>query len=305
MCCGALLCLSSPVMAQSGDKQKMQEVSDQAMVAFQNNEFGKAAQGFEDAYKIYPESVLLKNATVAWYSASECGNAEDSALRYLEQTEKEEAQLGKDRQDVKTVIARCRLRIATIAFNGDDIEGAKKTLKGIELYAKEDKEAEALIELRDKIEVRQKELAAQNKDKDDGQTTGGGQITPPVVPSNEPPPGLLYTGASLTGVGGLGLLLTYLVVTKPGQGAEKIYYEDIKCDNRNQSAECSSAADDIDKAYRNGIIFYTTSGVVAATGVSLMTVYFVKKNKAKEEQKVFLLPDVSPDRAGASVLIRF
>lgn len=302
-----LMCsIPSTSFAQDSKEQRMQSVSDAAMEKFQKSQFDEAAKGFEDAYAIYPQSVLLKNATVAWFSAGQCDEAERTAVSYLDATKPQAKNLLKDRRDVRTVVARCRLRSAKVAFNNDDLAGARQSLDGIELYSPEGDDAQSLIDIRKLIQARQAEIDAKKRDPKVEKTDDGsqnGKVITPAAPAG-PSPGLLYTGSSLAGVGGLGLLLTRIAVTKPGLEDRKQYDRDcvpIRADNEER---CKDLSDDLSDISRNEKVLYVASGVVTAAGVALITVYFVKKNKAKE-QSVFLLPEVTPDRAGASVLLRF
>ena len=78
--CLLTFCLWSPSLLAQGSKEQMQTVSNEAMEKFQRNEFEAAAKGFEQAYGIYPEDVLLKNATIAWFSGGVCEEAERTGI---------------------------------------------------------------------------------------------------------------------------------------------------------------------------------------------------------------------------------
>ncbi len=301
-----LICLAplSTSFAQDNpQKAQMTAVGEQAMEKFQTGDFEAAAGKFEEAYDIYPEVVLLKNATIAWFSAGVCDSAERTGLKYLELTTEEQRELSKDRRDVKTVIARCRIRAAKVYLNNDDLDNARKSLDGIELFSPEEDDALALIQVRKSIDAKQKELDANKSTPSSGDAKADDDSSATKKKDN----GLLYAGVAATSVGAAGLGLTALLVTRPGVRASNQWYSD-GCNGTGQNIdveECDALYKKAESASNNELILYSLSGTVAAAGVGLIIWHVVRSNKEKESSSLILVPDVGPERAGANVMFSF
>lgn len=280
----------------------MQTVSNEAMEKFQRNEFEAAAKGFEQAYGIYPEDVLLKNATIAWFSGGVCEEAERTGIAYIEATESQRKELLKDRRDVKTVVARCRLRAAQSSFNAGDVQGAKQSLDGIELYSPEGKDAEQLIALRKQIEAKEKEAGSDSADpaeRNDKPKIEYGDRGVGAPPSES----LKIIGFGLVGLAAVGGAITIVdQVTLEGRVNDTCGNDGTK--NADDPVLNACLKTETEKGNTRAIVLGATSGVFAITGGAFLLYYFLEK-KAYDAQQVTVLPVIGRDQAGASILLRF
>lgn len=296
------LSLWSPALLAQDKKEQMQVVSNEAMEKFQKNEFEAAAKGFEQAYGIFPEDVLLKNATIAWFSGGVCEDAERTGIAYIEATESQKKELLKDRRDVKTVVARCRLRAAQASFNAGDVQGAKQSLEGIELYSPEGKDAEQLIALRKQIEAKEKESGSSSSRTEDGSDSPKIEYGDRAA-SAPPSQSLKIIGFGLVGLGAVGGTITLIdQITLEGRVNDE-------CGNdgqggTDQAVLSACLKSETEKGNTRAIVLGATSGVFAITGGAFLLYYFLEK-KAYDEKQVTILPVLGQDRAGASVHVRF
>lgn len=97
--------------------EEMLRLSDEATEAVLDGQFEIAAVRFRQAYRSYPEPVLLKNEMISWYRAGDCRSALPPARAFL-QTDDVEPQ---DREDVATVELNCHLDLATAALDEENL----------------------------------------------------------------------------------------------------------------------------------------------------------------------------------------
>ena len=312
----------TPIAAQepaSGhDEAAMERVSSEAMTNFQNNKMGEAARLFEEAYGHYPEPVLLKNATVSWFSVGQCAKADSAGSRYLEATVGEDEDASADRRDVKTVIARCRLRAARAALSGGDLEAAAENLENLDAFDPLGDDAKAWVELTALLE-RERAARAQQSAPTQGASSSAssrdGSTLSTTAPSRPvaaaPPAGPLRPlGWTLVGVGAAGGVVTVLDNMQQSSRVQRCtdaeYYEnnEIFC----QSVESVNGEDSeaVEAINRRAYILGISSGVVAISGAVMLLIHRKRVREYEAQpQRVTLSPQLGRDHAGLHLTLRF
>lgn len=328
-----LVSTASPVLAQEGDAELMQEYVDRASKAFQQGEYADAGALFMRAYEVKSEPVLLKNAMVAYYSDGDCASAVDKGQMYLDAqkkqgtldaTDAEKRQIDLDKKDAKKVISKCRLRTADIALNQNDLAAAQRAIDGIEAYVVEEDEVKLLVEIKGRVKEMEDSIAAQKRDP---------VVTPPPETSkpqdrsvsNQAIAGWILVGSGAAVLGGTGYRNFKVNNEKKNFEADygdrialdrtreyepedcknlKVNGNDSRPDSIENQQECRDVLNRTQNANLVHTIGYSVGGALLLTGVTLL----VFDNRAKESavlDSLVVSPDVGAGSAGGSVFFRF
>lgn len=128
-----LICsLASPALAQSkAERKQVKVLNEEGIEAFESGDFARAAQKFQEAWKIKPDPTLRKNEAIAWFKAKNCKNASEAATSFLGS----DANSPEDVAEVNTILANCRVEYARQAMAYKDYELARTFLSQAEYLA--------------------------------------------------------------------------------------------------------------------------------------------------------------------------
>lgn len=107
---------SGQAWAEEGASERMLKLNEEGFSAFEDEDFVRAAKKFEQAHALVPDSILRKNAAIAWFKAEKCPEASGAAIFFLlaEDTQRQ------DRLEARSVLAHCYLDEAERALSAGD-----------------------------------------------------------------------------------------------------------------------------------------------------------------------------------------
>ncbi len=159
----ALVTLGMPLVATADenpgdedDYEAMLDLSNAAADAVADGQFAIGAVKFRQAYERYADPILLNNEMIAWYRGDDCNNALRPADRFLELERTEEID-PQDRENVRTVLVECHLRLAEQALQRDDLVLATYHLDTLSPIERDDEKQEQYDELRARLDQREPE----------------------------------------------------------------------------------------------------------------------------------------------------
>lgn len=132
------------------DYDEMIELSNAAAEAVGEQHYEIGAAKFRQAYRSYPDPVLLNNEMIAWYRADDCRNALRPARDFLELGDSDEIS-SQDRQNVRTVLVDCHLELSEEAFEDGNAALAGYHLDAVEPVDRSDEEEERYRALRERL----------------------------------------------------------------------------------------------------------------------------------------------------------
>jgi len=316
----------APVEALAQDdeaKQRMLEMSKRAEAAFSAGEYERAAGLFAEAYRVFPDRVLVKNEMIAWYQAKRCDEALRTGDEFLRRTplnpKTEVDRL--DRRDAMTVVAKCQIEFAQKALQRDDLDEATSRLDKADVQDPLADDEATIATMRTRIETRRAEIAASNDIKDPNE---GKDPADPEVPKKEGRLGPLGS----TGIGLLagGVVLVGYGITEVALGAPKLTrlredYADValggdrfECESINSREEsvspanCSDLVRQVDGHAARSVIGYAAGGVFAGAGAVLLIIDLATSGAETERatsSRPLVLPMVTRSSAGAMMMWRF
>ncbi len=257
--------VSTPATAAAAPEEEVAAINDQAVEAFKNKEYEKAAELFKQAYELKPEPNYLFNIGRVYEQAGDMKNAVEFYTRFLRQPE----------VDLKArEVALERRRVLTAVL--DETEpGWNKT--------EEDEPPE------------------DEPPEDDG----GAQDEPPpkeTPPADEPPPEpkkpnkLRIAGYSLLGVGGAALIGGAVFAGVASSNKNEL-------DDLNTLGARDDAISRGKRNALIADVLFLSGTVIALTGLTLVLVSLKKKPKASA--RATIAPALGPHGGGASAVIRF
>ena len=292
-------------------RAQMMKLSEDANALFLQGQFAEAAQAFRDAYRIYPDPVLLKNQMIAFYRADRCDDAIAPGQAFLASGEANPT----DRHDVQTVLVSCELQTAELMLEGGRLLESQRALARAETYQPEEDQQEKIEAVRARIKEARKDEAAEAR-------TPQQQL--PATPVHEVSTEL-RTGEhersrvlaySLLGAGVAALAGGGVMTVMSNDTWDDLCYYNLECESRGEltadevtllkSTEAYLEAQEVYEAQRiYSWALYGVGGVLAGTGLVLYMID--ERDESADASKVSarVLPFWAGGSVGARVKLDF
>ncbi|RAL22227.1 hypothetical protein DL240_10260 [Lujinxingia litoralis] len=285
MLSAALVMLSaSSAFAQQDDAyQEMLRLSARAQAHYDAGELAEAAETYREAYRAYPQPVLLKNEMISRYLLEDCARSMELASEFEASGEA----TADDLKDVSAVYADCSLVLAGRELEAGELDAARTHLEVGEPHWQEDSAAEGQA-----LWARLAQARAEEEGEDVALAVGASPVG--AVDGG----GGAIGGWALTSVGVVGLVgasVWYL-----GSRSDFDELEEVAQAGRDR-ARYDELVASVERARWGVPTLYALSAVATAGGIA----WVVLSSREEQEAPVVFSPVIGAQQAGAQVRVRF